>query len=109
MKEGTILAEVPYLEGLTDMMFCWYAVRGGESLTANGPSYKKLTLSMRPEEYDVLRFVAFKRKTSVAGVARELIRELLEDEEDIRDGLRALEDRGDTLDWETFKREHLGL
>ena len=27
----------------------------------------------------------------------------------LRDGLKALEDKGDTLDWETFKREHLGL
>ena len=72
-------------------------------------NYKKLTLSIHPEEYDVLRFVAFKRKTSVAGLTRELIRELLEDEEDIRDGLKALKEKGDTLDWETFKKEHLGL
>lgn len=75
----------------------------------SNPNYKKLTLSIHPEEYDVLRFVAFKRKTSVAGLARELIRELLEDEEDIRDGLKSLKEKGDTLDWETFKREHLGL
>ena len=73
------------------------------------PVYKKLTLSLHPEEYEVLRFVAFKRKTSVAGVARELIRELLEDEEDIRDGMKALEEKGGAMDWETFKREHLGL
>jgi DNA-binding MarR family transcriptional regulator len=78
-------------------------------MTVRSPNYKKLTLSIHPEEYDILRFVAFKRKTSVAGVARELIRELLEDEEDISDGLKALEERGDSLDWETFKREHLGL
>ncbi|MBI4333757.1 MAG: hypothetical protein HY673_21050 [Chloroflexi bacterium] len=78
-------------------------------MPATNPNYKKLTLSIRPEEYDVLRFVAFKRKTSVAGLAREWIRELLEDEEDIRDGLKALEDREGSLDWETFKRKHLGL
>ncbi len=72
-------------------------------------NYKKVTLSLRPEEYEVLRFVAFKRKTSVAGVVRDMIYEVLEDEEDIRDGLKALEDKGDSLDWETFKREHLGL
>lgn len=78
-------------------------------MAIRSPSYKKLTLSIHPEEYEVLRFVAFKRKTSVAGVARELIRELLEDEEDIRDGLKAIEEKGDTMDWETFKREHLGL
>jgi len=72
-------------------------------------NYKKVTLSLHPEEYEVLRFVAFKRKTSVAGVVREMIQEVLEDEDDIRDGLKALEDKGNSLDWETFKREHLGL
>ena len=72
-------------------------------------NYKKVTLSLHPEEYEVLRFIAFKRKTSVAGVVREMILEILEDEDDIRDGLKALEDRGDTLDWESFKRKHLGL
>ncbi len=75
----------------------------------DNPVYKKLTLSLHPEEYEVLRFVAFKRKTSIAGVARELIRELLEDEEDIRDGLKALKEKGEFMDWDTFKREHLGL
>ena len=74
-----------------------------------GRDYKKVTLSLHLEEYEVLRFVAFKRKTSVAGVVRGMIRELLEDEEDIRDGLKALEEKGDTLSWESFKREHLGL
>ena len=72
-------------------------------------SFRRTTVSLRPEEYEVLRFLAFKRNTSVAGVVRELINELLEDEEDIRDGLKALKDKGDTLDWETFKKEYLGL
>jgi len=74
-----------------------------------GRAFKRVTLSLHPEEYEVLRFVAFKKKLSLAGVVRELVRELLEDEEDIRDGLKALEEKGDTLDWETFKKEHLGL
>jgi len=72
-------------------------------------SFKRTTISLRPEEYETLRFVAFKRKTSVAGVVRQLIYEHLEEEEDIRDGLKALEERGDTMDWETFKKEYLGL
>lgn len=72
-------------------------------------SFKRTTISLHPEEYETLRFLAFKRKTSVAGVVRQLIYELLEDEEDIRDGLKALKDKGDTLDGETFKKEHLGL
>ncbi|MBI4185945.1 MAG: hypothetical protein HY530_00365 [Chloroflexi bacterium] len=71
--------------------------------------FKRTTISLRPEEYEALRFLAFKRKTSVAGVVRELIYEHLEEEEDIRDGLKALQEKGDTMDWETFKKECLGL
>ena len=78
-------------------------------MTITSRNYKKLTLSLHPEEYEVLRFVAFKRKTSVAGIVREMIQEVLEDEDDIRDGLKSLEDKGDSMDWETFKREHIAL
>lgn len=74
-----------------------------------GDTFKRTTISLRPEEYEALRFAAFKRKTSVAGVVRELIYEHLEEEEDIRDGLKALEERGGTIDWETFKKEYLDL
>ena len=74
-----------------------------------GNDFKRVTLSLHPEEYEVLRFVAFKRKSSIAGVVRDMVKELIEEEEDIRDGLKALEEKGDTLDWATFKREHLGL
>ncbi len=72
-------------------------------------SYKRTTISLHPEDYEVLRFLAFKRKTSVAGLVREIVQEILEDEEDIRDGLKALEDKGNTMDWGTFKRQYLGL
>lgn len=72
-------------------------------------NFKRTTISLRPEDYEALRFMAFKRKTSVAGVVRELIYEHLEDEEDIRDALKAMEEGGDAMDWATFKKEHLGL
>ena len=72
-------------------------------------NFKRTTISLRPEEYEALRFMAFKRKTSVAGVVRELIYEQLEEEEDIRDGLKALAEKPETMDWEPFKKEHLGL
>ena len=72
-------------------------------------SFKRTTVSLRPDEYEALRFLAFKRKTSIAGVVRELIYEHLEDEEDVRDGLKALAEKGETLDWGTFKKEYLGL
>jgi hypothetical protein len=70
---------------------------------------KRTTINLCSEEYEALRFLAFKRKTSVAGLVYELIKEVLEDEEDIRDGLKSLQVKGDSLDWETFKKEHLGL
>jgi len=72
-------------------------------------SFKRTTISLRPEEYETLRFIAFKRRTSIAGVIRELIYEHLEDEEDIRDGLKALREKGDTVDWVTFKKDCLDL
>jgi hypothetical protein len=72
-------------------------------------NYKRTTISLRSEEYEVLRFIAFKQKTSVAGVVRGLITELIEDQEDIRDGLKALQDQSAGLDWQTFKTEKLGL
>ena len=74
-----------------------------------GNDFKRITLSLHSDEYEALRFVAFKRRSSIAGIVRDLLRELIEDEEDIRDGLKALAEKGDTLDWATFKREHLGL
>lgn len=72
-------------------------------------NYKRTTISLRSEEYEVLRFVAFKQKTSVAGVVRGLIAELVEEQEDIRDGLKALQDQSAGMDWQTFKSEKLGL
>jgi predicted DNA-binding protein len=72
-------------------------------------NFKRTTISLRPEEHEVLRFMAFKHKTSVAGIVRGLIHELLEEGEDIRDGLKALEEKEDTMDWGTFKKEYLGL
>jgi hypothetical protein len=74
-----------------------------------GDNFKRTTISLHPEEYEILRFLAFKRKTSVAGVVRGLISELLEDEEDIRDGMKALRDETGSEDWQTFKKEQLGL
>ena len=78
-------------------------------MTSAKNSFKRTTISLHPEEYETLRFLAFKGKTSVAGVVRELIRERLEEEEDIRDGLKALEEKGAMMDWKVFKKEYLGL
>ena len=69
--------------------------------------FKRTTISLRNEEYEALRFIAFKRRKSIAAVVRELIYECLEEEEDIRDGMKALAEESDTMDWTTFKKDYL--
>jgi hypothetical protein len=71
--------------------------------------FKRTTISLRPDEYEALRFLAFKRRTSIAGVVRELIYGRLEEEGDVRDGLKAMKEKGSAMDWQTFKKEHLDL
>jgi hypothetical protein len=68
--------------------------------------FKRTTISLRNEDYEALRFMAFKRKKSIAATVRDLIYERLEEEEDIRDGMKALAEE-DSMDWETFKKEYL--
>jgi predicted DNA-binding protein len=72
-------------------------------------NFKRTTISLRNNEYEVLRYIAYKNKTSVAGVIRELINELIEEQTDIQDGMEALQDQNGSLDWLTFKKEKLGL
>lgn len=69
--------------------------------------FRRTTISLREDDYEVLRFIAFKRKTSIAGLVKDMVQELLEDEEDIKDGLKALEDSSQTMDWDSFKRRYL--
>jgi hypothetical protein len=68
--------------------------------------FKRTTISLRNKDYEALRFMAFKRKKSIAATVRDLIYERLEEEEDIRDGMKALVEE-DSMDWETFKKEYL--
>jgi hypothetical protein len=71
--------------------------------------FKRKTISLRNEEYEALRFIAFKRRKSIAAVVRELIYERLEEEEDIRDGIKALAKESNTMDWATFKKDYLDI
>jgi predicted DNA-binding protein len=74
------------------------------NMVKTNDNFKRTTISLRSEEYKTLRVIAFKHKTSVVGVIRELIYEHLEEEEDIRDGMKTLAEKGNTLDWVTFKK-----
>ena len=74
-----------------------------------GTVSKRTTIFLTEEQHERLRRLAFEQRTSMAKLLRDAALEILEDEEDIREGLKALEDRDGTLDWGTFQREHLGL
>ena len=62
-------------------------------------NFKRTTISLRSEEYEALRFVAFKNKTSVAGVVRRI---------DIRTPGRRGRHKGRN-EGSRRKREHDGL
>ncbi|MBI4198460.1 MAG: hypothetical protein HY533_05065 [Chloroflexi bacterium] len=70
---------------------------------------KRTTILLTEEQHERLRRLAFEQRTSMAKLLRDAAVEILEDEEDTREGLSALEDESGTLEWDTFKREHLGL
>ena len=74
-----------------------------------GTALKRTTIFLTEEQHERLRRLAFEQRTSMAKLLRDAALEILEDAEDIREGLKALKDKRGTLDWETFKREHLGL
>jgi len=74
-----------------------------------GTALKRTTIFLTEEQHERLRRLAFEQRTSMAKLLRDAALEILEDEEDIRKGLISLEDKRGTLDWETFKRERLGL
>jgi predicted DNA-binding protein len=74
-----------------------------------GTALKRTTIFLTEEQHERLRRLAFEQRTSMAKLLRDAALEILEDEEDIREGVKALEEERGTLDWETFKRERLGL
>jgi len=51
---------------------------------------KRTTIFLTGEQHEGLRRLAFEKKTSMARLIREAALEILEDEEDIREGLKAL-------------------
>lgn len=68
-------------------------------------SLKRTTIFLTPEQHEQLRRLAFERRTSMAQLLREAALEILEDEEDIREGLRALADDEGALSWAEYQRQ----
>ncbi len=57
-----------------------------------GTTLKRTTIFLTEEQRERLRRMAFEQRTSMAKLVREAILEILEDEEDTREGLKALEE-----------------
>ena len=65
---------------------------------------KKTTIFLTEEQHEKLRRLAFEQRTSMAQLIRDAALEIFEDEEDIREGRKALADKKGTVTWETYQR-----
>ena len=70
-----------------------------------GPTLKRTTIFLTEEQRERLRRLAFEQRTSMAKLIRDAALEILEDEEDIREGLKSLADDEGTITWEQYQRQ----
>jgi predicted DNA-binding protein len=55
-----------------------------------GTPFKRTTIFLTEEQHERLRRLAFEQRTSMAKLLRDAALEILEDQEDIQEGLKAL-------------------
>ena len=65
---------------------------------------RRTTIFLTEEQHEKLRRLAFEQRTSMAKLIRDATLEILEDEEDIRDGMKAMADKKGTVTWETYNK-----
>ena len=70
-----------------------------------GTTLKRTTIFLTEEQRERLRRLAFEQRTSMAKLLRDAALEILEDEEDVREGLQALADEKGTTTWEQYHRK----
>ncbi len=70
-----------------------------------GTTLKRTTIFLTEEQHERLRRLAFEQRTSMAKLLRDAALEILEDEQDIREGLEALADEEGTVTWEQYQRQ----
>ncbi len=73
-----------------------------------GSNLKRTTIFLTEEQREKLRRLAFEQRTSMAKLIRDAALEVLEDAEDIKEGLKALADEEGTITWEEYKRQRKG-
>ena len=69
-----------------------------------GTTLKRTTIFLTEDQHERLRRLAFVQRTSMAKLLRDAALEILEDEEDISEGLKALADEEGTITWEQYQR-----
>ena len=69
-----------------------------------GTNLRRTTIFLTEEQHEKLRRLAFEQRTSMAQLIREAALEILEDQEDIREGIKALADEEGTMTWEQYQR-----
>ncbi len=69
-----------------------------------GSTLKRTTIFLTEEQHERLRRLAFEQRTSMAKLLRDAALEILEDEEDMREGLKALADEEGTISLEEYER-----
>jgi Arc/MetJ-type ribon-helix-helix transcriptional regulator len=74
-----------------------------------GTPLKRTTIFLTKEQHEGLRRLAFEQYTSMADLLRRAALQLLEDNEDIQEGMKALSDEEGTVTWEQYfksRQEH---
>jgi predicted DNA-binding protein len=65
---------------------------------------RRTTVFLTNEQREGLRRIAFEQHVSMAKLLRDAAEHMLEDEEDIRVGVRALSDEEGTVTWEDYTK-----
>ncbi len=73
-----------------------------------GTTLKRTTIFLTEEQHERLRRLAFEQRTSMAKLLRDAALEILEDEEDMREGLKALAEEEGTITWEQYQQQRAG-
>ena len=68
------------------------------------PRPETITIFLTEEQHEGLRHLAFEQRTSMAKLLRDAALEILEDAEDIQEGLEALADNESTITWKQYQR-----
>ena len=69
-----------------------------------GMNLKRTTIFLTEEQHETLRRLAFEHRTSMAKLIRDIALEIIEDEEGIREGLKALSEEEGTVTWKEYQR-----